>query len=104
MGSRAERALSFGAVAGDYDRARPGPPPEAVSWLLPADCQTAVDLGAGTGLLSRALAGQAARVIAVEPDPRMRAVLRDRSPGVEVMAGTGEEIPLPDASADAAFV
>ena len=96
--------MSFGAVAGDYDRARPGPPDDAVDWLLPADCQTAVDLGAGTGLLSRALVGKVAQVVAVEPDARMRAVLAARSPGVRVVDGTGEAIPLPDASADGVFV
>ena len=96
--------MSFGAIADDYDRVRPVAPPDAVDWLLPDDCQTAVDLGAGTGLLSRALASRVPQVIAVEPDPRMRAVLQARSPGVRVMAGTGEAIPLPDASADGVFV
>jgi SAM-dependent methyltransferase len=75
-----------------------------VDWLLPAGARTAVDLGAGTGLLSRALAAVVAEVIAVEPDPRMRAVLAARSPGVRVLEGTGEAIPLPDASADAVLV
>jgi len=46
----------------------------------------------------------AGHVIAVEPDSRMRAVLAARSPGVEVLAGRGEAIPLPDASADAVLV
>jgi SAM-dependent methyltransferase len=104
MVNRAERAMSFGAIADDYDRVRPVAPADAVDWLLPDDCQTAVDLGAGTGLLSRALASRVPQVIAVEPDPRMRAVLQARSPGVRVMAGTGEAIPLPDASADGVFV
>ena len=96
--------MSFGAIADDYDRLRPRPPTEAVDWLLPDDCQAAVDVGAGTGLLSRALADRVAQVTAVEPDPRMRAVLRARSPGVRVLAGTGEAIPLPDASVDGVFV
>jgi SAM-dependent methyltransferase len=96
--------MSFGAIASDYDRLRPGPSPEAVDWLLPARRDVVVDLAAGTGLLSRALAGKAGHVIAVEPDERMRSVLQDRSPGVEVLAGRGEAIPLPDASADAVLV
>jgi SAM-dependent methyltransferase len=96
--------MSFGAIASDYDRLRPGPSPEAVDWLLPARRDAVVDLAAGTGLLSRALAGKAGHVIAVEPDDRMRSVLQDRSPGVEVLAGRGEAIPLPDASADAVLV
>jgi SAM-dependent methyltransferase len=96
--------MSFGAVAADYDRLRPGPPEAAVRWLVPAGCQTAVDLGAGTGLLSRALGVLVPQVIAVEPDARMRAVLRERSPGVQAVDGSGESIPLPDASADGVFV
>lgn len=104
MASRAERSRSFGAIAGDYDRLRPPPAAAAVDWLVPDGCQVAVDLGAGTGLLTRALARRVGRVIAVEPDERMRAVLAARSPGVEVRPGRGEAIPLPDASADAVFI
>lgn len=96
--------MSFGAIAPDYDRLRPSPAPGAVDWLLPARRDVVVDLGAGTGLLSRAIAAVAGHVIAVEPDTRMRAVLTDRSPGVEVLAGRGESIPLRDASADAVLV
>lgn len=102
--SRSERSTSFGTVAGDYDRLRPGPPPAAVDWLLPGRRDLVVDLGAGTGLLTRPLAAVAGHVIAVEPDDRMRAVLTERSSGVGVLAGRGEAIPLPDASADAVLV
>jgi SAM-dependent methyltransferase len=106
--SHAERASSFGSIANEYDRARPGPPKAAVDWLLPGRAETVVDLGAGTGLLSRALARAlnktTAQVVAVEPDARMRAVLADRSPGIRVLAGTGEHIPLPEASVDGVFV
>jgi SAM-dependent methyltransferase len=96
--------MSFGAIAADYDRLRPSPAPAAVDWLLPARRDVVVDLGAGTGLLTRAVAAAAGHVIAIEPDDRMRAVLASRSPGVEVLAGRGEAIPLPDASADAVLV
>jgi SAM-dependent methyltransferase len=98
------RATSFGQVAEAYDRLRPGPPADALDWLVPANCEIVVDLGAGTGLFSRALAGRVGQVIAVEPDDRMRAVLAARSPGVRAVAGRGEAIPLPDAAADAVFV
>jgi len=98
------KATSFGNVADSYDRVRPGPPPAALDWLVPADCEVAVDLAAGTGLFTRALLRRAARVVAVEPDSRMREVLAQRSPGVDVRAGWGEAMPLPDASADAVFV
>jgi SAM-dependent methyltransferase len=96
--------MSFGAVAEEYDRLRPGPPEEAVDWLVPERCEVAVDLAAGTGLLTRLLARKVAQVVAVEPDDRMAAVLRARSPGVHVTRGRGEAIPLADASADGVFV
>ena len=78
--------MSFGAIADDYNRFRPGPAPDAVDWLLPAGCQVAVDLAAGTGLLTRALASRVPRVVAVEPDERMAAVLR-----ASVAGGTAAE-------------
>jgi SAM-dependent methyltransferase len=96
--------MSFGAIADDYDRLRPNPAPDAIDWLVPSGCKVAVDLAAGTGLFTRTLLGRAERIIAVEPDDRMRAVLAARTPGVETLAGTGEDIPLPDGSADALFV
>ena len=91
-------------MADDYDRVRPGPPDEALDWLVPQNCQTAVDIAAGTGLFTRALRRRVADVIAVEPDERMRAVLAARSPGVRAVAGRGEALPVPAASADGVFV
>jgi SAM-dependent methyltransferase len=102
--NRTQLAMSFGAIAENYDRLRSAPPPDAVEWMLPQRRDLVVDLGAGTGLLSRQLASRARRVIAVEPDDRMRAVLAARSPGVEAVAGVGEAIPLPDDCADAVLV
>jgi len=90
------RATSFGSVAASYDRVRPGPGPDAVDWLVPAGCAFAVDLAAGTGPFTRALQSRAEHVVAIEPDSRMRDVLAARSPGVRVLAGRAEEIPLPD--------
>ena len=91
-------------MAESYDRVRPGPAAEALDWLVPPDCGLAVDVAAGTGLFTRALAGRATQVVAIEPDERMRAVLAQRSPGVRVLAGWGEQMPLPDGCADAVFV
>jgi ubiquinone/menaquinone biosynthesis C-methylase UbiE len=104
MATRAQRSNSFGAVAEDYDRLRPRPADAAVEWLVPPGCRVAVDLAAGTGLLTRALATRVPEVIAVEPDDRMRAVLSTRSPDVRALSGYGESIPLDDSSADAVFV
>jgi len=73
----------------------------AVEWILPDRVATVVDLGAGTGGLTRLLVERADEVIAVEPDDRMRAVLAESLPRVRALAGRGESMPLPDASADA---
>lgn len=95
------RAGSFGGVAALYERYRPGPSPAAVEWILPADVGTVVDLGAGTGALSRLLLDRARDVIAVEPDDRMRSILTEQVPGVRALEGRGESMPLPDRSVDA---
>jgi 23S rRNA (adenine-N6)-dimethyltransferase len=57
-----------------------------------------LDLGAGGGLLTRALADAGARVRAVELDPAALRQLRtrfDREPRVEVVAADATEVPLP---------
>src|SRR4051812_49663984 len=72
------RRLRFGAHAGAYERARPEWPEEAARWLVPEGAELVVELGAGTGKLTRAVASLGARVVAVEPDPRMLAALRRR--------------------------
>ena len=97
---RQVRALSFGAVAGSYERSRPGYPDDAVLWLAGADPLDVVDLGAGTGKLTRSLVALGHRVTAVEPLPEMLAHLRDAVPEVTAVEGGAEAIPLPDASAD----
>jgi len=96
--------MSFGAIATDYDRLRPSPPQEAVRWLLPARCDVAVDLAAGTGLLTRAVAVNVSDVVAIEPDSRMALVLRTRSPAVHVVAGRAEAIPLRSSTADGVLI
>ncbi len=104
MTDRETRRLSFGSVAADYDRYRPAPPAQALDWLIPPGAEAVLDLAAGTGAVTRKLIGRAARVIAVEPDERMREVLTASCPQAEVLAGRGEDIPLPDASVDAVAI
>ena len=99
---------SFELVADVYERARPSYPSEALAWiagrldLRPG--RTVLDLGAGTGKLTRALLETGARVIAVEPGDAMRAELERAAPGAEALRGSAEEIPLPEASVDAITV
>jgi len=95
----APRRLSFGAHADAYERARPAWPEEAAHWLVPEDAQLVVEPGAGTGKLTRAVAALGVRVVAVEPDPRMLAVLQRF--GLEGVEGTAETIPFDDGMADA---
>ena len=95
------RATSFGAVAAAYERARPSYPEQAVDWLLPPGARRVLDVGAGTGKLTRALAARGLDVIAVEPSAGMREQLAGVLPGVTVLAGTGEQIPLADGTVDA---
>jgi ubiquinone/menaquinone biosynthesis C-methylase UbiE len=98
-------ARAFGARAEDYDRARPGWPPDAVAAVLERFGSGAVvDLAAGTGKLTRVIAEQAGTVIAVEPVDGMRRVLREQLPHIRTMSGTAEAIPLPTDSVDAVFV
>jgi ubiquinone/menaquinone biosynthesis C-methylase UbiE len=101
---RRAQANSFGAAASTYERARPSYPHAAVDWLLPAGARTVVDLGAGTGKLTRLLARDGVDVTAVDPSEGMLAQLRDALPGVPALVGSAERIPLPDRFADAVLV
>jgi ubiquinone/menaquinone biosynthesis C-methylase UbiE len=103
-GDKATRARSFGAAADVYERARPGYPDAAVDWLVPEGARTVLDLGAGTGKLTRSLVARGREVVAVEPLREMRENLAAALPEVRAVAGTAEEIPLPDASVDAITV
>lgn len=93
------RRLTFGAHADAYERARPAWPEDVARWLVPEGAAFVVELGAGTGKLTRAVAALGVRVIAVEPDARMLAVLRGLE--LEGVEGSAEAIPFGDGVADA---
>ena len=98
--SAEEPGLTFGVAAAAYERGRPEWPPELLD-AIPLDSgATVVELGAGTGKLTRRLVRRYARVVAVEPDASMRARIDVGEP----LAGRAEAIPLGDASVDGVFV
>ncbi len=101
------RGRTFGAVARAYDDHRPGYPDAAVDLALagagPGPVRV-LDLGAGTGKLTRTLLARGLDVVAVEPDAAMLAVLRERTPGADARTGSAERIPLPDGDVDAVLV
>lgn len=91
---------SFGAAAGDYEQGRPGYPEVALEWITGTVPCRVLDLGAGTGKLTRQLLAAGHEVIAVEPLPEMRSALIKASPGVTALDGSAESIPLPDGAVD----
>jgi SAM-dependent methyltransferase len=107
VSDRATRSRSFDSVAADYERHRPEYPDEALRWaaaqleLEPG--ARVLDVGAGTGKLTRGLVSLGFDVVAIEPGAPMLAQLRATVPEAEAHEAPAESIPLPDASADAAF-
>jgi trans-aconitate methyltransferase len=83
------RALSFGGVAAQYDRARPSYPPALVDKLMSWSPRRVLDVGCGTGKASGLLIARGCDVLGVEPDASMAASAR--SHGVNVEPGTFED-------------
>ena len=98
-------ATGFGRAAGSYERSRPDYPIEAVDRLVQElevsrGCSL-LDLGAGTGKLTRMLVPTGARITALEPVDPMRRTLAGTVPQAHVVGGTAEAIPATDVSFDA---
>jgi len=104
VSDHAAHANSFGPAAEIYERARPSYPDDALTWLLPTGRPRVVDLGAGTGKLTRQIHARGLSVTAVDPSDAMLTQLRRAVPGVPAVLGSAESIPLPAGSADAVVV
>jgi SAM-dependent methyltransferase len=96
-------AQSFDHEVLQYERGRPGWPPQVVDIASTPSDATVIDLGAGTGKLTRLLTGRFAKVIAIEPLEGMRQLLTVVAPEAEAVAASAEALPLPDAAVDAVF-
>ena len=107
MSDRAARSRSFETVAAEYERHRPEYPEEALRWAAEqlglAERARVLDVGAGTGKLTRGLVALGYEVVAVEPGRPMLEQLRKEVPEAEAVEGPAEAIALPDAGVDAAF-
>jgi SAM-dependent methyltransferase len=68
-----------------------------------APAATAIDVGAGTGILAERLADAGMDVVALDPFPGMLEQLRRRRPGVQTVVAHGEAIPFPDNNFDLAY-
>jgi ubiquinone/menaquinone biosynthesis C-methylase UbiE len=99
-------ARTFDETAQIYEYARPGWPAGAIDWPLSEiglEPSSALDLGAGTGKLTRLLVERFQHVFALEPLKGMRILLESLVTRAQVVAGTAEDIPLADASIDVVF-
>jgi SAM-dependent methyltransferase len=95
----------FGSVAAVYAAARPEYPDELYERLAELAARRlegalVADVGAGTGIAARQLRDRGARVVAIEPSQGMIAELVASSPGVRVVRGDGNALPLRDRSVD----
>jgi SAM-dependent methyltransferase len=102
------RRDSFDSVAEEYDRARPGYPPQLLDDLVAlADIRSGakvLEIGPGTGQVSVALAARGARLVAVERGPNLAAATRrklSRFKDAEVITADYDLWQAPPASFDA---
>ncbi|MEO7077478.1 MAG: class I SAM-dependent methyltransferase, partial [Rhodococcus sp. (in: high G+C Gram-positive bacteria)] len=108
MGVDSRATSGFRAVAEDYETGRPTYADVSIDRIF-TDLELSIssrvlDLAAGTGQLSRMFRSRVGSVVAVEPVHGMRERIKTTTPGITVLDGTAESIPLPDSDVDAVVV
>jgi SAM-dependent methyltransferase len=106
--SRAFGREAFGADPAAYDAVRPGYPAWVFDELVARGAlrpgAATFEIGAGTGIATRALLARGAGpLLAIEPDPRLAAFLRTRCPAADVREQPFEDCALGDAAFDLGF-
>jgi SAM-dependent methyltransferase len=98
-------ATGFARATDAYERGRPGFAGEVVAFLREelrlGPGVRLLELGAGTGKLTRLLAQLGPDILVVEPVQEMLARLLEHVPQAERVGGTAEAVELPDDSVDA---
>jgi len=96
--------MHFDRVALGYAAARPPYPPalwrDVAATGLVGPGRSALDLGAGSGQATGILLAEGMDVVAVEPGPRLAAILHDRFPRATVLRSRAEDLRLDPASFD----
>ncbi|WP_183096040.1 class I SAM-dependent methyltransferase [Nocardioides stalactiti] len=99
-GAGPDPARCFGSVVDSYERGRPGYPIDAVRWLSGDEPLSILELGSGTGKLTRELVALGHDVHATDPDPAMLDVLARNYVVTRISQTTAEDIPVPDSTFD----
>lgn len=100
---RESRSRRFDAVAESYARGRPPYPDRATRWLTDGMRSRVLELGAGTGQMTAALAAWGHEVVATDPSGPMLAQL-PADLGVDVVRTPAEQLPFTASSFDVVVV
>jgi SAM-dependent methyltransferase len=104
--SHSEHSSHFDEIAAVYDSSLP---PHVVEHYVGKRAAfvlglrsggSVLDVGCGTGALARRLTGLGYEVTGIDPSDGMLAVMRERSPGVRAVRGSGAELPFDPDSFD----
>lgn len=91
---------SFESVADEYDTARPSYPDEVFDALGPLKGRRVLDVGAGTGIATRALIARQANVVAVDAGREVLRRAAARTPAHAAAVADGAALPVRSGALD----